>query len=251
MSLKTPLHSFHAAHGCRFVEFGGWEMPVSYTGILEEHTAVRQAVGLFDASHMGEFRVSGTAAADFLDYMLTNMVKTLPTGKAVYSPMCQPDGGVVDDLIVYRTGASDFLICVNASNIDKDFVWLQQHSRDFDVTLENQSSRYALLALQGPKAEELLNAQVDVDLAQLKRFQHTQATLQDCSVRVSRTGYTGEDGFEIYCTATDATDIAECLVKAGQPFGLKLCGLGARDSLRLEAGYPLYGHEISTSINPL
>ena len=226
-------------------------MPVSYTGIIEEHMAVRETVGLFDVSHMGEFHVSGPESEAFLDYLLTNTVAGTPVGKAVYSPMCQEDGGVVDDLIIYRTAEDAFLVCVNASNADKDFAWFQKEITAFDCSVENKSSAYGLLALQGPNAEALLNGLTDIDLTLIKRFWHAEASVVGKAVRISRTGYTGEDGFEIYCAGEDATSIAEALVEAGGEHGLKLAGLGARDSLRLEAGYPLYGHEISDTINPL
>jgi len=251
MGAKTPLYDFHTAQGCRIVEFGGWDMPVSYTGIIEEHMAVRTAVGLFDVSHMGEFVVTGVEAEAFLDNLLTNRIAGLSVGKAVYSPMCAPDGGVVDDLIVYRTGESSFLVCVNASNIDKDFAWFEAHVQGFAVVVENHSAEYALLALQGPRAEDLLASWVSVELPALKRFHHVEATLDEIPVRICRTGYTGEDGFEIYCNAQDGVRLATTLLEAGRACGLKLCGLGARDSLRMEAGYPLYGHEISDELNPL
>lgn len=248
-----PLHAFHHAHGARFVDFGGWNMPVQYSGILEEHRAVREAAGLFDVSHMGEFQVQGTQAADFLDHLLVNRIATAPNGKAVYSPMCQPDGGVVDDLIVYRCGEADFLLCVNASNRAKDLKWIQGEVAvsGMAVSVEDQSAHFALLAVQGPKAGEIMRAAGIESVSSLGRFQHATENFAGHAIRIARTGYTGEDGFEIYIPVAGAETVAEALYTAGQAHGLRLCGLGSRDSLRLEAGLPLYGHELSDSINPL
>lgn len=251
--LEIPLHNFHAEQGARFVNFGGWNMPVQYTSILEEHKAVRSAAGLFDVSHMGEFHVHGADAAEFLDRLVVNAVAKAPIGKAVYSPMCASDGGVVDDLIVYRTAADDFLVCVNASNIEKDFGWfLKQAERwGLAVEIEDHSDEYALLALQGPKAEAILLAIGLEEVSEIKRFWHKLVTFSGEKVRVCRTGYTGEDGFEIYSSPKAAEQLAKQIVTHGEPLGLKLCGLGSRDSLRLEAGLPLYGHELSDTITPL
>ncbi len=251
--LEIPLHNFHAEHGARFVAFGGWNMPVQYTSILEEHKAVRTAAGLFDVSHMGEFHVFGPDAALFLDRLVVNAVRKAPIGKAVYSPMCTSDGGVVDDLIIYRTGEESFLVCVNAGNIEKDFGWfLKQATRwKFDVQIEDHSEDYALLALQGPQAEAILFAMGLESLSTLKRFWHKQENFAGEKIRICRTGYTGEDGFEIYSSPKAAEQLAKQMLLHGTPLGLKLCGLGARDSLRLEAGLPLYGHELSDNITPL
>ncbi|MDP4611559.1 MAG: glycine cleavage system aminomethyltransferase GcvT [Opitutales bacterium] len=251
--LEIPLHNFHAEQGARFVAFGGWNMPVQYSSILEEHKAVRTSAGLFDVSHMGEFHVHGADAALFLDRLVVNAVRKAPVGKAVYSPMCMGDGGVVDDLIIYRTGEETFLVCVNASNIEKDFGWfLKQAERwALDVEIEDHSDEYALLALQGPKAEAILMA-IGLDgVSDIKRFWHTQISFSGEKIRVCRTGYTGEDGFEIYSSPKAVEQLAKQILIEGEAFGLKLCGLGARDSLRLEAGLPLYGHELSDNITPL
>ncbi len=248
-----PLHDFHAAHGARFVDFGGWNMPVQYSGILEEHRAVREAAGLFDVSHMGEFQVQGTQAAGFLDHLLVNRIATASNGKAVYSPMCRPDGGVVDDLIVYRCGENDFLLCVNASNRAKDLKWIQAQvaASGMAVTVEDQSAHFALLAVQGPKAGEIMATAGIEGAASLRRFRHATDNFLGHEIRIARTGYTGEDGFEIYIPVAGAATVAEALYTAGQAHGLQLCGLGSRDSLRLEAGLPLYGHELSDDISPL
>lgn len=251
--LEIPLHNFHAEHGARFVNFGGWNMPVQYTSILEEHKAVRTTAGLFDVSHMGEFHVFGADAALFLDRLVVNGVRKTPIGKAVYSPMCMSNGFVVDDLIIYRTGEEEFLVCVNASNIEKDFGWfLKQAERwGLDVMIEDHSEEYALLALQGPKAETILNEVGLNGLNEIKRFWHKLINFSGEKIRVCRTGYTGEDGFEIYCSPKAAEQLAKKIITHGEAFGVKLCGLGARDSLRLEAGLPLYGHELSDNITPL
>jgi aminomethyltransferase len=251
--LQIPLHEFHAEQGARFVNFGGWNMPVQYSSILEEHKAVRNTAGLFDVSHMGEFHVFGPEAALFLDKLLVNAIAKAPVGKAIYSPMCTSNGGVVDDLIVYRTGAEAFLVCVNAGNIEKDFNWFLQQSERWalDVQIEDRSDEYTLLALQGPKAVAILEAIGFEALGEIKKFWHAQRPFAGENVRVCRTGYTGEDGFEIYASAKAADALARQIMDKGQPFGVQLCGLGCRDSLRLEAGYPLYGHELSDSITPL
>ena len=251
--LQIPLHDFHAEQGARFVDFGGWNMPVQYTGILEEHRAVREAAGLFDVSHMGEFQVTGADAARFLDRLLVNSVSTIAVGQAVYSPMCAEDGGVVDDLIVYRTAEATFLVCVNAGNIEKDFNWFVQQSRQwaFDVQVENQSENYALLALQGPKAEAILIRSGFDCVTGIGKFEHSESVFSGNKIRICRTGYTGEDGFEIYVAPKIAESLIRLLMENGKAFGMHLCGLGCRDSLRLEAGYPLYGHELSDQITPL
>lgn len=260
---RTPLFDFHHALGARLVPFAGWEMPVSYSGIIEEHLAVRQRCGFFDVCHMGEFEVLGPQAEALLDHALTNRIAGTPPGKAVYSPMCTADGGTVDDLIVYRRGEADFLLVVNASNAAKDFAHLQALAENFDAELRDISAATALLAVQGPKAAELLmllrpgvtecSGNPDTpDAAPLpKRFRHTALTLDGIPCRVSRTGYTGEDGFELFCASKDAPRLAQALTDAGQSIGALWCGLGARDSLRLEAGYPLYGHELSETLSPL
>jgi aminomethyltransferase len=250
---QIPLHDFHARQGARFVDFAGWSMPVQYTSIIQEHLAVRHAVGLFDVSHMGELMLGGADALPFLNYLCTNDFTHLGIGQSRYTMMCYENGGVVDDLIVYRLSEEAYLLCVNASNCDKDFTWAKEQSRKFDVSLENQSAMWALLALQGPKSEELLCSCLKTDSANLDRFHHANANLCGIDVVLSRTGYTGEDGYEIYIPVSQACEVAEALASSAQTLKLEhfFCGLGCRDSLRLEAGYPLYGHEISTSIDPI
>ena len=249
---RTPLHAFHVAHGARLVPFAGWEMPVQYTGIIEEHLAVRRAAGLFDVSHMGECRVTGPDAPAFLDRVMTNAMATIPAGTARYTVMCRPDGGCVDDLIVYRLGPEEFLICLNASNAAKDIAWLRGQAGDARVRVEDECAAWAQLALQGPEAEAILAPLTTADLGNLRRFGFAIAPVAGAAgCLVSRTGYTGSPGFEIYLPAAAAPAVAEAILAAGKPRGLLLAGLGCRDSLRLEAGYPLYGHEISETISPI
>lgn len=246
----TPLHAFHLAHGARMVPFAGWEMPVQYTGILEEHRCVRERVGLFDVSHMGEIFVRGEQAEAFLNYLLTNDIARLKSGFALYSVMCQPTGGVIDDLLVYRFSREDFLLVVNAGNTDKDWGWIQEQAMGFNCTVENQSERYALLALQGPNAGQLMETLTSA-AKELKRLAITTTEIAGHSVFLARSGYTGENGFEIFIQSSEAIAVAEAIVAAGEAEDLQLIGLGARDSLRMEAGYPLYGHELSETLSPL
>ncbi len=248
---RTPLRDFHASHGARLVDFAGWEMPVQYRSILEEHKAVRRAAGLFDVSHMGEVDVKGPDAARFLDHVLTNHVAKMQPGRVVYSPMCYPNGGVVDDLLVYMRAPEDFMLCVNASGIDRDLAWLREQAAGYQVSVADRSDDYALLAIQGPKAAEIVQSLTGAKLGLVKYYHFTEATVAGIHCVVSRTGYTGEDGFELYHAPGDAVALANALLEAGGPRGLELAGLGARDSLRLEAGYPLYGHEMSPEISPL
>lgn len=249
---RTPLFDFHVALGARLVPFAGWEMPVQYSGIIEEHLAVRKAAGLFDVSHMGEARIRGRDAATFLDRVMTNEMSSIKPGSARYTIMCQPDGGCVDDLIVYRISENEFFICLNASNAAKDIAWMQSHIGTNQLEVIDECKAWAQLALQGPLAEKILSLVTDLPLSEIKRFQFrigTVAGASDCIV--SRTGYTGSAGFEIYLPAAKATAVAQKLMSVGQPLGLLPVGLGARDSLRLEAGYPLYGHELSEKISPI
>ncbi len=248
---RTPLRDFHAAHGGRLVDFAGWEMPVQYRSILEEHKAVRRAAGLFDVSHMGEVDVRGTDAAKFLNHLVTNDVAKLFPGRVLYSPMCYPNGGVVDDLLVYMRGPEDFFLCINAGNIDKDLAWIREQAAKFAVTITDRCDDYALLAVQGPKAAAIVQSLTGAKLGAVKYYHFVEGTVAGIACIISRTGYTGEDGFELYHAAGDAVALAEAVLAAGAPHGLELAGLGARDSLRLEAGYPLYGHEITQDISPL
>jgi aminomethyltransferase len=236
------------------VDFGGWDMPVQYSGVIEEHLAVRQAAGLFDVSHMGEVEVSGTNALAFIQHLTINDAAKLVDGQVQYSAICYPEGGVVDDVTLYRFNGSHFLFCVNASNIEKDFAWMQQVLRESalkDVTLTNRSAEFAQLALQGPKAVAILAGLTDVSLDGLAYYHFCEGTVAGEKMIVSRTGYTGEDGFELYLPASAAVAVWQKLMSAGNPHGLLPIGLGARDTLRLEKGYALYGHELSRDISPL
>lgn len=249
---RTPLYPLYAdIPGVRCIDFGGWELPVQFSGIHKEHEAVREAAGLFDVSHMGEFFVSGPQAESYLQRMTVNDVTALVPGQAQYSAMCYPDGGVVDDLLVYKLAEASYMLVVNASNIRKDWEWLSRHLAD-GVQMTDKSDDTALLALQGPKAEDILAPLVDCDLTQLGAFHFLQnVSLFGASVLISRTGYTGEDGFEIYLPAQDAPAVWTGLLERGVAFGLIPAGLGARDTLRFEAKLPLYGQELSQDISPL
>ena len=247
----TPLNAFHRQHGGRMVDFAGWDMPVQYKSILEEHKAVRQRCGLFDVSHMGEADVQGPEALKFLQHLVTNDCSKLFPGRILYTVMCYPHGGVVDDLLVYMRGADDYLLCINAGNIAKDIAWIQEQAKGFNCTVTDRSAEYAQLAIQGPRAAELVQTLTEVNLTDIKYYHFTNGVVAGVKCIISRTGYTGEDGFELYCPAADGAALAEAIVAAGAPFGLELTALGARDSLRLEAGFPLYGHEITEHITPI
>lgn len=247
---RTPLCATHEALGARMVEFGGWLMPVQYTGIIEEHLAVRQNVGVFDISHMGEFWVSGADAESWLNTLLTNDVRKCESGRAQYTLLCNERGGVIDDLIIYRIESEKFLLVVNAGNIERDFAWMQSHLRG-DVTLDNYSDRMSAVALQGPRAAATLDALADGASQRIAHFGVAMVRAGDIPFFAARTGYTGEDGFELICDATRAVELWNAVLTAGAPFGIKPCGLGARDTLRLEMCYPLHGHELSEEITPL
>ena len=248
---RTPLRDFHAAHGARLVDFAGWEMPVQYRSILEEHRAVRRTAGLFDVSHMGEVDVRGRDAGRFLNYLVTNDVSKLHPGRALYTPMCYPTGGVVDDLLIYMRAQEEYFLCINAGNIDKDLAWIRGQASGFAVSITDRSADYALLAVQGPRATAIVQSLTEAKLDGLKYYHFMEGAVAGVKCIISRTGYTGEDGCELYHAAADAPVLAAALLEAGAQQGLELCGLGARDSLRLEAGYPLYGHEITQDISPL
>ncbi len=232
---QTPLHALHVAAGAKMVPFGGWEMPVYYSSIIEEHHAVRHHAGLFDISHMGEFIVAGPAAEATLNRLLTNDLRRLALGQAQYTLLCNERGGIIDDLIIYRLEPDQFLLIVNASNIAADLAWIQRH-----IPVENQSDQTAAVALQGPEAAKRLG--IDLPHFHIGRFR-----LFGIECRVARTGYTGEDGFEILCSNADAARLwSELLARGAKP-----CGLGARDTLRLEMCYPLHGHDITETTTPL
>lgn len=248
---RTPLYDQYVNYGAKIVDFHGWEMPVQFSKIQEEHEAVRTKAGLFDVSHMGEVTVKGSGALDFLQRLVTNDVAKLEPGKAQYAAMCYENGGTVDDLLVYQKDEGDYLLVINSANIEGDYEWIVSHVEG-DVKTENISEKVAQLAIQGPKAEEILQNLTGTDLSQIKFFRF-QENVEISGVKslVSRTGYTGEDGFEIYCESAEGGKLWEALMKAGKPEGLLPCGLGARDTLRFEAKLPLYGQELSPEITPI
>jgi aminomethyltransferase len=252
MLKRTAFYECHIAHGARMVEFGGWEMPVQYTSIVEEHNAVRNAAGLFDISHMGRFMVSGPDATAFLQHVVTCDVASIEVGQSSYGLLCHPDGGIIDDIFIYHL-PDEYLAVVNASNRSKDWDWMQSHTGSFNVSLDNRSDRWAMLALQGPTAEVLLDMAEDVqadDLAYLPFHGVALCRLFGVDGLIARTGYTGEDGFELFFDAAHAPHVWEALLALGESGGVKPCGLGARDSLRFEPCLALYGHEIADNINP-
>lgn len=251
MDKKTPLYDAHVALGGKIVPFGGYLLPVQYKdGILKEHKAVRETAGLFDVSHMGEITVRGQGALSFLNYLLTNDFTDLEAGRIRYSPMCYADGGTVDDLLVYKLAEDDYLLCVNASNKDKDYAHIQAQAFG-DVEIKDASSEYCQIALQGPNALAILQQLTDVDNIPTIYYSFTQdKPVAGVKCIISKTGYTGEDGFELYAPAEDAVTLWSAVINAGADYTLLPCGLGCRDTLRLEAGMPLYGHELSAEITP-
>jgi aminomethyltransferase len=243
MAKRTALYDTHRRLGARIIPFGGWDMPVEYSGIAKEHTAVRTAAGLFDVSHMGEFEIRGVQALDLVQYLTTNDASALIDGQAQYSAMAFPEGTVVDDLLVYRHAADHFLLVVNAGNIAKDLAWIRLHNA-FDATVEDISDRVSLLALQGPRSIDILKQLTSLPLSDIGYYHFVRGPVLDVTVIVSRTGYTGEDGFELYFPIQHSEAIWNALVNAGQPYGLLPTGLGARNTLRLEAKMLLYGNDI-------
>ncbi|HKR65442.1 MAG TPA: glycine cleavage system aminomethyltransferase GcvT [Thermoanaerobaculia bacterium] len=244
---QTPLNEVEKELGGKMVDFGGWELPVQFSGILEEHEAVRTKAGIFDVSHMGEVTVKGPQALDLLQRATCNDVSKLLDGRAHYNGLLYPNGGFVDDILIYRMAADDYFVVVNASNTDKDFEWLRDSGKDFDAEVRNVSADYAQLAVQGPESERILQTMTDVNLPDIKYYRFGQGTVDGAPAIVSRTGYTGEDGFEVYVAPEDGPRIMRKLIDAG----VKPCGLGARDTLRLEAKMALYGNDIDDTTTPL
>ena len=247
---RTPLYAAHRRARAKMVEFAGWEMPVQYTGVIEEHRAVRSRAGLFDVSHMGEIEIQGPDSVEFCQRISANDVSRMKVFQAQYNLLLNDQGGVVDDVIFYRLEPNHFLICVNASNSDKDFAWIEAHAAG-QVEIKNESAQYAQLALQGPLAEKILQPLTPFDLEGIKSFHFGFADVSSVRCLVARTGYTGEEGFELYCRAGDAERLWTALLASGAPEGLVPVGLGARDTLRLEKAYPLYGHELDDTTTPL
>ena len=245
---RTCLYDKHVALGALISPFGGFDMPIQYTGIVDEHNAVRQACGIFDVSHMGEVLVTGPQSEKFVNYIFTNDIAGAPDGKIFYGMMCHPTGGVVDDLLVYKMGAERFFLVINASNIDKDVAWIMEHAKDFDVTVENQSEKYGEVAVQGPKTEEIVERILGIQCSDLAFYTCKEVEIAGETIIISRTGYTGEDGFEIYASHAFTNEVWDKLVGSGE---VKPCGLGCRDTLRFEVGLPLYGDELTDEITPL
>jgi len=254
MLKKTPLNAVHRRLGARMVEFGGWEMPVQYQGVIDEHLAVRGSAGLFDVSHMGEIEVKGPGALAFIQELAVNDAARLGNGQVQYSAMCYAHGGTVDDVTLYRFDAEHYMFCVNAANTDKDFAWMEEVLEEggfADVALRNVSDDFAQLALQGPAADAILARLTDVDLSGIAFYHFYEGLVDGVPTIISRSGYTGEAGFELYFAPAAAEQVWTALMEFGKEDDLVPAGLGARDTLRLEVKYPLYGHELSPEITPL
>lgn len=249
---KTSLFPMYEKHGGKTVDYAGWIMPVEFSGLVAEHRAVRNAAGLFDVSHMGEIEIKGKDAVNFLQKLLTNNIEIMKDNQVIYTFMCYENGGVVDDLLVYKYSDDHYLLVVNASNMEKDYQWISDHKDNYNVETINLSDEISEMALQGPKAEAILQKLTDANLSELPAFYlKRDVTVAGANCLISRTGYTGEDGFEIYLSHEDAPVVWEKILEAGEPEGLVPVGLGARDTLRFEASLPLYGNEISQDITPL
>ncbi|HVW87202.1 MAG TPA: glycine cleavage system aminomethyltransferase GcvT [Bryobacteraceae bacterium] len=248
---RTPLYEAHRESGAKMVDFGGWEMPVQYSGLVDEHHTVRKAVGLFDVSHMGEIEIRGPEAMKLVDYATTNAVAKLKSGQAQYSGLLYEHGGFVDDVLVHKVADDSFFLCVNASNQEKDFEHIAGLKNGFDCEVEFAGPKYAQLAIQGPKALETAQTLTGTPLADIRYYWFRDSEFAGVPARIARTGYTGEDGFEVYIAPENALATWKAIMEAGKPHGIKPCGLGARNTLRLESKMALYGHEISASISPL
>jgi aminomethyltransferase len=246
---STPLNAIHRRLGAKMVDFGGWDMPVQYSGVLEEHHAVRQSVGLFDVSHMGEIEIRGPEALQLVEHVTTNAASRLRTGQAQYSAMLYQHSGFIDDILVHKVADDHYFLCVNAETQDKDYAHIAALNR-FDTEVENTSERYAQMAIQGPRALDTLQKLTPVDLSSIRYYHFIDGTVSGVFARIARTGYTGEDGFEIYCAPAEAPRLWGEILDAGAGFGIKPAGLGARNTLRLEAGMALYGHEIHATVTP-
>lgn len=245
---RTCLYDKHVALGALISPFGGFDMPIQYTNIVDEHNAVRQACGIFDVSHMGEVLVTGEESEAFVNYIFTNDISNAPDGKIFYGMMCHHSGGVVDDLLVYKMGENRYFLVINASNIDKDVAWITEQAKNFDVVVENQSEKYGEVAVQGPASEEIVERLLGIKCSDLLFYTCMEVEIEGETIIISRTGYTGEDGFEIYGSHAFTNQVWDKLVGSGD---VKPCGLGCRDTLRFEVGLPLYGDELSDEITPL
>lgn len=249
---RTPLFDAHNRYGGKLVDFAGWEMSVQFEGLTAEHEAVRNAAGIFDVSHMGEIEVRGKDAEAFVQYLVTNDVAALEDNQIIYTFMCYPDGGIVEDLLVYKFNTEYYYLVVNASNVDKDFAWMNENKGTYDVEIINISDSVSQVAVQGPRAEEIVQELTDTDLSEIPFFYFkNNVVINGANCLISRTGYTGEDGFEIYTDNDKIDALWDKIIEIGKDRGLKPAGLGARDTLRFEATLPLYGHEIDKDISPL
>lgn len=250
---KTPLYETHLKYGGKIIDFEGWALPVQFSSIIEEHHAVRKAAGLFDVSDMGEVEIKGKDAEALIEKLVTNRVSTMVPGQVRYSPMCNEKGGVVDDLLIYKFGPEHFMLVINAGNIEKDYNWIEKVASGFpSVKTKNISAETAELALQGPNSEKILRKLTDVDLSKIGYYYFVpEATVAGKKCVISRTGYTGEDGFEVYCAPEDAPVLWDDIIEAGQDLGCVPAGLGCRDTLRFEASMPLYGQEMDDDTTPL
>ncbi len=251
MGKRTPLYDEHIRMKAKMVDFAGWDMPIQYTSIIEETKTVRSSVGVFDVSHMGEIYVEGPQAIEFVNYVITNDFASIKFGDAIYSPMCKEDGGIIDDLIAYKIDSEKALLVVNAANKDKDYEWLREKAKNFSVSVIDRSDELALIAVQGPKAEELLQKMADIKLSEIGFYQFKNGRVRGIRAQISRTGYTGEDGFELLVDADAAVPLWRSILEYGEEFGIKPAGLGARDLLRLEASYLLYGNDMDETTNPI
>ena len=247
----TPLLGLHKELGAKLVPFVGWNMPIQFAGVLSEHICVRERVGLFDVSHMGEIEVKGKDAKKFLQFLLSNNVEKMFDGSILYSLMCYETGGVVDDLLAYRFSENHYFLCVNASNSDKDYDWIARHASSFNVNIKNTSSETSQLALQGPDAKNVLQSLCGISLDDLSYYNFRKGMVNNVESLISRTGYTGEDGFELYLSPEKVSEVFRSLMEQGRSYGIQPIGLGARDTLRIEMGYPLYGNEIDNNPTPL
>jgi aminomethyltransferase len=251
IALKTtPLHRVHRMMGAKMVDFGGWDMPVQYSGILDEHHSVRNAVGLFDVSHMGEIAIRGPESFNLIDFASTSSISRMGAGQAQYGGLLYDHGGFVDDILTYKVSDTDFFLCVNASNQEKDFEHIRALNR-WNCRVEFVSEQYAQLAVQGPKAAATVAKLTSTDLGAIRYYRFTDGVVDGVNARIARTGYTGEDCFELFIAPEHAERLWNRILEAGAEFGIRPCGLGARNTLRLEAGMALYGHEISATINPV
>lgn len=245
---KTCLHYKHLELNAKMSPFGGFDMPIEYEGIIEEHNAVRNSCGIFDVSHMGEVIIKGAEAERFVNYIFTNDITGIHAGKCLYGMMLNPEGGTIDDLLVYKRGENNFLLVINASNIDKDFNWIRSNAEPFDITVENISDNIGEIAIQGPDSEQVMTKALHLECSDLTFYTFKELELNGERIIISRTGYTGEDGFEIYASQSLTRAFWDDLIKSGR---VKPCGLGCRDTLRFEVGLPLYGDELDETISPI